>query len=62
MGLGVDLRTDTKMTSVYKRLGYMLNSRLNSQDDWQNLYDHIMSMKMFNLTLNKMFMSSINYE
>ena len=53
MWLDVDLRTDTNETCVQKRMEYDANlSRLDSQ----GLYDHlIMSMIIFTLILNKIF-------
>ena len=36
------------------------HSRLNSQQNWVNLYDHLMRKRIFTLTVNKIFMSSEN--
>jgi hypothetical protein len=34
---------------------YVNHFRLNSQHNWGDLYDHFMSMSIFNLMLNKIF-------
>ena len=57
MWLGMAPITDTKKTWVLKRLDYMLkiynHSRFNSQHNWGNLYDHLMSTSIFTLVCNK---------
>jgi hypothetical protein len=58
MRLCVASRMDTK--NVFKRdwttcLEHDDHSRLNSQHNWGDLYDHLMSPRIFNLTTNQMF-------
>jgi hypothetical protein len=53
MWLDVDLRTETKETCVQKRMEYDADSQ---QHDKGGIYDHlIMSMIIFTLILNKIF-------
>ena len=37
------------------------DSRLNSQHNWADLYDHLMSMKMFTLILNNKFIWALKF-
>ena len=39
---------------------YAKHSRLNSEHDWRDIYDHLMSLRMFTLTLNKIFIWAPN--
>ena len=67
--LGVDPRTDTKK-HVFRRdwtpgSKYDNHSRLNSlhSGTWEDVYDRLMSTRVFTLTMNKIVhMSSENYE
>ena len=36
-------------------LEYDNHARLNSQHNWGDLYDHLMSMRIFTLIMNKIF-------
>ena len=58
--LGVDLRTITTKRLVSKRdwttcLEYFNHSRLDSQRNRENLYNYVMSMRIFTLIMNKIF-------
>jgi hypothetical protein len=64
MWLGVAPRTDTKCVClgiVFKRewptcSKYDNHSKFNSQHNWEDLHDHLMSTRIFTLIINKIFM------
>ena len=41
---------------------YDNHSKLNMQHNGEDVYDHVMSTRNFTLIMNKVFMSSENYE
>ena len=54
-----------KNTSLYESGSYMCSkhathSRLNGQNDWGYLYDHLMSMRLFTLLMDKIFIWAFN--
>jgi hypothetical protein len=59
MWVGVDLRTGTqKGTICLKEIGLSvqnMHSKLNSQHDWEDLYDQLPSTGIFTLIMNKIF-------
>ena len=63
MHLGVGLRTDTKKTCFKKIWDYVLqicyHSKLNSQHDQGDLYDHLISTRISTLIMNKIFMGAL---
>lgn len=50
--IGVDLRTDIRKARVEKRLDFMLiiyyhSQRCNSQHNWRDLYNHVVTPKNY---------------
>jgi hypothetical protein len=71
MWFGVTLRADTKKTCLIKIIGLCaqnmlqcdINSRLNSQHNWRDLYNHLMSARIFTLiTTQDIHMIPLKYE
>ena len=65
--LGVDPTTNTKR-HVFKKnwtahSKFVNHSTVNNQHNWEDLYDHLMSMSIFTLIMDKTFhMNSRNCE
>jgi hypothetical protein len=55
MGLGVAPRTNTKETCVQKSSNHDDHLKLNSQHNCMDLYDHLMSTRVFTLIMNTIF-------
>ena len=55
--LGVDLRMDTKKTCVEREysIEFINHCRQNSQLDWGDLYNHLLTQRIFTLTTNRIF-------
>lgn len=52
-GSKVDNEKDMYIKDIGLHVQNLLNhSRLNGQHDWEDLYDHLMSMKTFTLIVN----------
>ena len=59
MWLGVAPISDTKKTCVFKEIGLRVQHdnyfRFNSLNDWRDLYDCLMSTRIFTLIMDEIF-------
>ena len=70
MWFGVTIQAETKKTCLKKIIGLCaqnilqcdINSRLNSQHNWRDLYNHLMSARIFTLITNKIFIQNLHEE